>query len=206
MMMMMTMMMHLPAVPSANLLQLPWRWSPGCNPAHCRETQRWCINNWLWTWIYVSIFITLNLNTYITHILSDNSCVECLGAWHWEIMTVLLIKAPAPAAAAWLLGLFVDSWFVACSCTIQVQIYSLWADRAPHQTNMAVWPRAACCHSVIQFHSVLLRVFCVAKGKSSNHFEGNVAQIRSDQIKAPYVVISLCCLIASAFKGQTGFK
>ncbi len=40
MMMMMMVMMPLPLMPSASLLQPPWRWSPGCNPTRCREKER----------------------------------------------------------------------------------------------------------------------------------------------------------------------
>lgn len=36
--------MPLPSVPSASLLQLPWRWCPGCNPIRCRKTTQLSIS------------------------------------------------------------------------------------------------------------------------------------------------------------------
>lgn len=41
---MIMMMMSLPSMPSASLLQPPWRWSPGCNPTRCRD-KKICISN-----------------------------------------------------------------------------------------------------------------------------------------------------------------
>lgn len=73
---------------------------------------------------------------------------------------------------------------VICACSHKMQVQIIAHEPTECSTNMVVWPKTVCCHSIIKFQCILLEfkgVLCVNKKITVKCFEGNVA--RSNEIR-----------------------